>query len=173
MTGGATAAATVHSVADRHRLRALLLLAPLIFVVHFLEEGPRFVEWFNSHVARGITPELFWTVNIFGLVITVVVVAVEWLGESRESAALVVLWLSFLFFANALLHITGAIADRAYAPGVITAALMYLPFYALIIARILRAHRLPPGAVIALAIVGSLPMFLHGYLIIFRGSRLF
>ena len=36
-------------------LRTLLLAAPLVFVAHFLKEGPGFVAWFNAHVARGIT----------------------------------------------------------------------------------------------------------------------
>jgi hypothetical protein len=45
-------------------LGPLILLAPLIFVVHFLEEVPGFVAWFNAHVPRGITQPLFWSVNV-------------------------------------------------------------------------------------------------------------
>jgi hypothetical protein len=67
-------------------LRRGLLLAPPIFVAHFLEESPRFVPWFNAHVARGITPDAFWTVNLTGLVITVVLVAGVW--ATREEGLL-------------------------------------------------------------------------------------
>jgi hypothetical protein len=40
----------------RGQLRQLdfevLLFAPLVFVAHFIEEGPGFVAWFNAHVTR-------------------------------------------------------------------------------------------------------------------------
>ncbi len=155
------------------RLRVVLLLAPVIFVVHFLEEGPGFVAWFNRHVPRGITPELFWTVNFSALAITTLVVALEWASESRATAVMTVAWVSFLMLANALLHIAGALADGAYMPGVVTGTLLYLPFGAWVLVRILRAKRLPVGAVVGAALAGALPMLVHGYLIVFRGSRLF
>ena len=37
----------------------VLLWAPLIFIGHFMEEAPGFVNWFNAHVRRGITAEFF------------------------------------------------------------------------------------------------------------------
>jgi hypothetical protein len=154
-------------------LRHILLLAPIIFVAHFLEEAPGFVAWFNRHVARGITPELFWTVNYSALAITVLVVALEWVSESPLSAAIAVAWLSLLMLANALFHIAGTLADGAYMPGVLTALLLYLPFYGWVLARIVRTRRLPAGAVVAAALAGAAPMLIHGYLIVFRGSRLF
>lgn len=155
------------------RLRGLLLLAPIIFVAHFLEEGPRFVTWFNGRVAQGITPELFWTVNYTALAITIAVIALEWVSESPATAVIIVAWLSFLMLANAALHIAGALADAAYVPGLVTAVLLYLPFSAFILARVLRTRRLAAGIVAASALVGALPMVIHGYLIVFRGSRLF
>lgn len=151
----------------------IILLAPLIFIGHFLEEAPGFVVWFNAHVERGISQPLFWRVNIAGLVITVVVVAAEWFARSALTAAVVVAWLSFLMLANALLHLVAAISDRAYVPGLVTAIVLYLPFYALVVNRIVRNRRLAPSAVAVTAIVGALPMLVHGYLIVFRGSRLF
>jgi len=149
------------------------LLAPVIFIAHFLEEAPQFVDWFNAHVARGITSELFWTVNYTALAITLAVVALEWLTRTAASAVLVVAWFGFLFFANAFLHIVATLADGAYMAGLVTAVLLYLPFYAWVIARILRTRRLSPGVTAVSAILGAIPMLLHGYLIIFRGSRLF
>src|ERR1700675_4164410 len=71
----------------------LILFAPLIFVSHFLEESSRFVIWFNSHVDRGISPGLFWRVNITALVITLIVVAFEWFSRSASSLTLAVAWL--------------------------------------------------------------------------------
>ena len=157
----------------RPPLRLLLLAAPAVLIAHFLEEGPSFVTWFNAHVSRGITEPLFWAVNFTGLAITVGVVIVEWLSGSALSAVIAVAWLSLLMFANALFHVVAAIVDGAYVPGLVTAVLLYLPFYAWVIARTVQSRRLPRAGIVAAAIVGALPMFAHGYLIVFRGSRLF
>ena len=154
-------------------LRALLLAAPPIFIAHFAEEGPAFVTWFNAHVARGITEPLFWSVNFTALSITTAVVVLEWLSPSTFSAALAVAWLSLLMFANALFHVIAAVVDGAYIPGLVTAVLLYLPFYAWFVARVVQLRRLSPSAVVGIAAAGALPMFVHGYLIVFEGSRLF
>ena len=153
--------------------RLLLLAAPVIFIAHFLEEAPSFVSWFNAHVSRGITAQLFWTVNLTGLAITVAVVIIDQLSDSAVSATLAIAWLSLLMLANALFHISAAIVDGAYVPGLVTAIVLYLPFYAWFVARTIQTRRLPPVSVAVAAIVGALPMLVHGYLIVFRGSRLF
>jgi uncharacterized membrane protein HdeD (DUF308 family) len=151
----------------------VLLLAPLIFICHFLEESPGFVGWFNSHVARGITQGLFWRVNFSGLVITLMVVAVEWFSRSAFSLILATAWLGFLMLANAVLHIVGALADGQYVPGLATAILLYLPYYFLLFIRGAQSKRVAAAVLAAAAVLGSVPMLVHGYLIIFRGSRLF
>ena len=153
--------------------RLLLVAAPFVFIAHFLEEAPSFVAWFNAHVSRGITAPLFWTVNLTGLAITIAVVIIDWFSGSAISATLAVAWLSLLMFANALFHLVAAIVDRSYVPGLVTAIVLYLPFYTWLVARVLQSRRLPRAAVGIAAIVGSLPMLAHGYLIVFRGSRLF
>ena len=160
-------------VSRQPSLRILLLATPLIFVAHFLEEAPTFVAWFNAHVTRGITEPLFWSVNYTALAITVAVVLLEWVGENGFSATLVVAWLGFLMAANGMFHVIGAIVDRAYVPGLVTALLLYLPFYSWVVTRVVRTHRLPRNGVVVAAIVGAIPMCVHGYLILFRASRLF
>lgn len=151
----------------------VLLLAPFIFVGHFLEESPGFVEWFNAHVARGITPGLFWRVNISALVISVIVIGVEWLSRSAFSLGITIGWLSFLMLANAILHIVGGLVDRQYVPGLATAILLYIPYYSWLFMKAVKSKRVSVGALIVAAVLGSMPMLIHGYLILFRGSRLF
>ncbi len=157
----------------RPALRTLLLGAPLIFIAHFLEEAPGFVTWFNAHVTRGITASLFWSVNYTALAITFAVVALEWVSATALSATIAISWLSLLMLANAVFHVAGAIVDRAYMPGLATAMLLYVPFYCLVVARVIRLRRLHSGTTAGAAVVGALPMLVHGYLIVFRASRLF
>lgn len=147
--------------------------APLVFVAHFLEESPGFVQWFNAHVSRGITPEVFWTVNLTALAITITLSAAEWFAPSGPTDALLFGWLSLLFAANALFHIAGSLADRAYVPGLVTAVLFYVPFYAALARYVFRTGRVGRAAMASVALAGAAPMLAHGYLIVFRGSRLF
>ncbi len=150
-----------------------LLLAPPIFICHFLEESPGFVDWFNARVARGITPGLFWRVNITALIITVTVVGLELLSRSSVSLTLVMAWLAFLMFANALLHVAGAFADMQYVPGLVTAVVLYVPYYLWLFVKTVKSGRVKPAVLLVAAVLGAIPMLVHGYLIVFRGSRLF
>lgn len=167
------AGGTILSMDNERKWFDPILVAPLIFIAHFWEEAPSFVPWFNSHVARGITQGAFWRVNLTGLVITLMVVVFESLSHSGVSLVLAIGWFSFLMFANAILHITGAVVDGDYVPGVITAVILYLPYFSLLFARGLRSKRASLAVLLLSVIVGALPMLVHGYLILFRGSRLF
>lgn len=151
----------------------LLLAAPLIFAAHVLEEAPSFVTWVNSHIDRDITQSVFWAVNLAGLVITIAVVLFEWVNRSKVSATVALAWLGFVMVGNTVLHASGTVLYRAYAPGVITALLLYVPFSTLVIAAAVRTRRLTPLAATAAVVVGALPMLAHGAMILFLGTRLF
>jgi hypothetical protein len=155
------------------RLSQGLLLAPLVFVAHFLEESPGFVPWFNAHVTQGITADLFWTVNATALVITVLTTTAFWATGSAAAMVLVVAWLSFLMLTNAIFHITGAFVDRGYVPGLATAVLLYLPYCGWVARQVVRSRRAAPGLLAAAAVLGAIPMAVHGYRILFLGTRLF
>jgi len=160
------------SAAERDPFARLLWFAPVIFVAHFLEEAPGFVEWFNSHVSRGITPRLFWQVNLTALVITIVVSIFASLDRSEISATVATGWLSFLFGANAVVHIAASIVDRRYVPGLFTALLMYVPYYAAVLWYAKR-RGVRSGGLIATALACAAPMLIHGYRVLFLGTRLF
>jgi hypothetical protein len=168
---------TVHDARARERspdrLGRALLVAPLVFVAHALEEGPGFVAWFNAHVSRGITGELFWRVNAAALLITLLVTGAYRATRSAGAVVLVVAWLSFLMLTNAAFHVTGAIVDRGYVPGLASAILLYLPYCVWVGGLVLRSRRLAPGPLAAVALLAAIPMAVHGYRILFLGTRLF
>lgn len=150
-----------------------LRLAPLVFLAHVLEEAPGFVDWLNGHVARDITPGLFWSVNATALVITTLVALAARRPRSPAGVLPAIAWLSFLMPANALLHLAGAIVDRAYVPGLLTAIALYLPYSAWCATRAVRSRAAPPALLAAAALLGAIPMAVHGCWILFRGDRLF
>jgi hypothetical protein len=154
-------------------LRRLVLLAPFVFVAHVLEEAPGFVAWFNSLVREGITQDAFLGVNAAALAITVLLTILVAASAEPSSGLALAGWVGFLFLANGLFHFVGTLAHRRYCPGVVTGTLLYLPYGTLVLWRIVRDLKLPAAAVLGAAAVGAVPMLAHGYLIVFRGSRLF
>jgi hypothetical protein len=121
-----------------------LLAAPLVFVAHFL-----------------------------GLLITILVLVVFWATDTAAAVVLVVAWLSFLMLTNAVFHITGAIVAHGYVPGLATAILLYLPYCGWVGWQVVRQHRAALGLLAAAAVLGAIPMAVHGYRILFLGTRLF
>lgn len=158
---------------DTHLLAGLALLAPIVFVIHVVEEAPTFVPWFNSIVEPDISESRFLAVNAIAFIITVALGGA--LAATRERAIAVVnlAWLGFLMFANALLHLTATAVHHRYSPGAVTSLCLYLPYFALLFAVVLRRLRVSWGVALLATALGSLPMAAHAYLIVFRGSRLF
>ena len=154
-------------------LRKLVLAAPLLFILHVAEEAPGFVAWFNSLVPRGITQNTFLSVNAAAFAITIFVVLLVEVSPGPASGILLAAWVGFLMLANGILHIAGTIAHARYSPGVITGTLLYLPFGVLLLRRIVRDLQVPSAAAFGAAALGAVPMLVHGYLIVFRASRLF
>jgi hypothetical protein len=85
----------------------------------------------------------------------------------------VVAWLSFLMLANALFHITGAVVDGGYVPGLVTAIVLYFPYCGWVAGRVVQSRRVGPGLLAAAAVLGAISMAVHGYRILFLGTRLF
>ena len=154
-------------------LPKLAAALPVVFVLHVAEEGPRFVPWFNSLVAPPISQRLFVAVNVVALVITFVVAILVAMTRDRVSVLVGVAWVGFLMLANGILHVAGTLVHGRYCPGVLTALLLYFPMSLLFMRAAVREAGLSPWAVLAVAILGGVPMYVHGYLIVFQGSRLF
>jgi hypothetical protein len=69
--------------------------------------------------------------------------------------ALLPLYLTVVL-GNALTHVVWAFLFRAYAPGVVTAALLLIPLCLALVAAVLRARRAPPAYVATLCALALL-----------------
>jgi len=155
------------------KLRVLAIALPIVFAIHVAEEAPGFVAWFNNLVTPGITQRLFLSVNAIGFLITLATASL--VANSRSSGACVVAvaWVGFLMLANGTLHLVATLVHSRYSPGVITGSLLYLPFSVLFMQAVVRERAIPWRTVLSAALAGGVPMYIHGYLIVFRGSRFF
>jgi hypothetical protein len=154
-------------------VRTLALALPVVFVLHVVEETPLFVTWFNSRVTPQISQGSFFTVNAIAFVITLGIALSLLASRAPLQGLLAVAWVSFLMLANGLFHLVATVAHASYCPGVITGVFLYLPLSLLFMRTLAREAHLPALGVAVAALAGAIPMVLHGYLIVFRGSRLF
>lgn len=154
-------------------LRALALALPVVFVCHVTEEAPRFVEWFNSLVTPGISKRLFLSVNATAFAITLVLGGLVAMSRQAALAVITVAWVGFLMLANGIFHLVGTVVHGRYSPGVVTGTLLYLPVSFLFMRAVVRERAVTWPTVVLVALVGGIPMYVHGYMIVFRGSRFF
>ena len=119
-----------------NQFKNLIILGPLIYAIHHFEEHIifNFIEWklqYFQHSAAALSTEAILSI----LTCILVVFALLHLVKNNRASAHVILFI--LLFAiqiiNAFYHIFFSIYFSDFSPGVITAALLYLPVNFLIV----------------------------------------
>lgn len=151
----------------------LAIALPFVFAIHVAEEAPGFVGWFNSLVTPDITQQLFLSVNLIAFLITLAIGILVASSRDTGLCMLAVAWVGFLMLANGLFHIVATLVHLRYSPGVMTGSVLYLPMSILFMWAVIRECASSWRTVVLVALAGGVPMYIHGYLIAFRGSRLF
>lgn len=110
----------------------LLWLVPIFLTIHNLEEAPFMEGWYKRLPMK---LPLRITTRQFVIAVTLITVAgfiVTYLGVeylANQTGYLLVLGIQAILFFNAFIpHIAATIRFRMYSPGIITAALLVLPF---------------------------------------------
>lgn len=139
----------------------LVWLVPILLALHQAEEAmffPRYLPFVLSRLPRGwqvvAGAVTAGQVRIALVIVTVLAVVIAWWSHRRpESRA--ALWALLLvqatMLANAVWHVGAAVVlFRGYAPGVVTAVLLTLPFSIYLLRRAVREQVLSPPALWAL-----------------------
>jgi hypothetical protein len=134
--------------------KTLLWLVPVFLTIHNLEEAvvmPAFIERRNAYV-RGTLSQIIPPVNykqflIALAIITIIpfLVALLWLG--RRWAVYLLIGFQVVMLINVFAHILMALFLRGYAPGLITALVINLPFSLYLLRRALNEKWVTKGAV--------------------------
>lgn len=133
-------------------LRGLARSLPVVFALHVFEESLSFVQWFNARVEPDMSWRTFLTVTGVCFVVTTLIAAQLSVSRSQTIGATAAAWLGFLMLANGVVQVAASIVDGGYVPGVATALLLYLP--------------------LCFALVSGIPMYVQGWLVVFRGTSL-
>lgn len=128
--------------------RYLLWLVPLLLTLHNLEEAvfmPGFLARFADRIP--ILPTVTYDQFLLALaVVTLAPYAFAASGplERRSRAFLLVLGTQMVVLVNVAAHLAAAVWARGYAPGLVTALLVNLPFSAFLFRRALRGAWVKP-----------------------------
>jgi hypothetical protein len=152
--------------------RKLLLLPPILFGLHVLEEAPGYVQWFNSVAQPPIPAEGFGRGQIAPLAEAAVLAGLAFWTGKRWAAVLLYIWSIHFFFANGVYHLIATIVLRSWSPGLVTGTLLYLPFFAWL-TRHLRRSGVEAWALLLIVALLGLPMYLQTYMVAFRHARFF
>lgn len=149
--------------------KTLLWLVPILLTIHNLEEAlvmPAFLEKRNAAVPgpmREIVPPVNYRQFLIALIIITIIpylIALLWLN--RSWAVYVLVCFQVVMLINVLAHTLMAIFLRGYAPGLLTAILINLPFSLYLLKRAL-TERWISGK--ALALMFPLGLLIHGPLL--------
>lgn len=145
----------------------------LVFAFHVAEEAPGFVDWFNGLVTNGISQQLFLAVNAWAFAITALLAALfrhgrefrDSTGDSRVA--------ELPHVRQRDLPRDGDRGSRRLLTG--SGHRRYPVRPLLYVVSPTRYEELPGEVahVIVTIALSSLPMSVHGYLIVFEGDRLF
>jgi Protein of unknown function with HXXEE motif len=106
----------------------LIFLTSPVYMLHQVEEhtGDRFRQYVNRHVCGGLdalTPAAVLWINLPGVwgITVLSLYAATFVGPGWGLSAV------YLVVVNGVIHILGAVAARAYNPGLYTAIILFLP----------------------------------------------
>lgn len=146
--------------------RMLLWLVPILLTVHNLEEAivmPAFIEKRNASVQgrlQGIVPPITYKQFLFALIIITIIpylIALFWLN--RGWAVYLLVGLQVVMLINVCAHTLMALSLRGYAPGLVTALTINLPFSLYLLKRAVSERWMSGKAVALMFPVGLL---IHG-----------
>jgi hypothetical protein len=146
--------------------KALLWLVPVLLTIHNLEEAlvmPAFIERRNASVPgpmREILPPVTYRQFLTALIIITVIpylIALLWIG--RRWAVYALLGLQVVMLINVFAHILMALFLKGYAPGLVTALLINLPFSLYLLRRAVREGWISMRAAVWMFPIGLL---IHG-----------
>lgn len=137
--------------------REAVWLFPFAFLVHVMEELPRFTSWANRYASPRYTFREYLTIHAAGI-IGAFIAAV--LIQFFQNKVLIFVFFALMFapgmFFNIFFHAGATIAFRAYCPGLLSALIVYPPTVWLVTERALAEGFLSSKALLASFILAGL-----------------
>jgi hypothetical protein len=148
------------------------LLGPVAFLLHCLEESAGFPEWVRRHVNPAFTRRRYVRVHALGMGVWLVTAVAVSLADSP---AVVLLAFTFVITPgllwNAAFHAGASVYYGARSPGVMTAAVVFLPLYVLLSTAAIAAGAISVGGWLLAAVVATVFHAAEVRINVFRGGE--
>lgn len=128
---------------ERANFFRIVWLAPAVFVLHLLEERPRFPQWVTGVLGGQMDVDTFDLSHVVYLALLSGLCALATRTRSTWSLWLLFLWLSGQQFFDAVLHVYTQVVFGANSPGLFTAVFGYVPTFCYLTYLALRERLLP------------------------------
>ena len=149
--------------------RLLVILFPLVYIAHNLEEGivfsskyqliqTKIPDFIKSIFALGDATKSFWIALIFASILPIVFSVYLYQSESQTRIK-VLLFITVLTTVNIISHITSSIFLGFASPGLITAILICIPYTILVYLYCYKHHGIRAKHYIPIIIL-SIPIFI-------------
>jgi len=163
--------ARVRRAADANAGR-MILLAPILYLAHILEEAPGYIRWFNVAVSGRLPEGHFVTENLPPMLATSII-ATAALSMRRGFLLLMLSWISYFMLANGLFHVEATMYLVKYCPGTVTATLLYLPYFGWFVWYLRTRLEMSLGLLVLVTMLAGAPMLIQGFMIVFLGQRFY
>ncbi len=148
----------------------ILWVVPIAYLIHIIEETPRFVPWAKRYFSAPATFAQFVLGNVIfmGYVLIAVFLATFY---PREWTLVLGLSTAAWIFSNFLIHASLTLYTGEYSPGVVTASALYAPVSVYIYTTVLGSGILSTVDIIVSIIIGFAAMFIPTLIQVGRGKR--
>lgn len=151
------------SPSDDRAFRRAIWLLPTVFAPHIAEEYlGGFPRWVDDVVGGTFSDAAFAANNAAFMVVMLGLTAWTSRSGSRTATFLLIVWASGNIFWDSLFHVVMTAAKDRYSPGLVTAAILYLPLSPFIAWTCVRSRLLGP---VALAVAGGLGLVLFALVV--------
>jgi len=141
---------------SRFGFRQYVWLFPIAYVLHVLEELPRFTAWAMRYASPSFTMRDYLTIHLTGIVVAVAAPLVISYFSNRF---VIFVFFTFIFtpaaFFNIIFHAGATVVSGVYCPGLITALTVY-PAVWFLLSRSALCEKLlsRPLAIVSLVVAG-------------------
>lgn len=109
----------------------ILWLVPVAYLIHILEESPRFVPWATKYFGAPETFGQFIVGNVIFMAYVIIATSLA-IFYTNEWTLILGLSAAAWIFSNFLIHAYYTLRTGIYSPGVVTAGAIYVPISAYI-----------------------------------------
>jgi hypothetical protein len=148
----------------------ILWFVPIAYIIHIIEETPRFVPWAKRYLSAPSTFGQFVIGNVIFMVYVLISVFLATFYP-REWTLVLGLSTAAWIFSNFLLHAFLTLYTGEYSPGVVTASALYAPLTVYIYANFLGSGIVSTADIVGSIIIGFAVMYVPTFIQVGRRKK--